>query len=188
MGIELFVRRCLGQQKIQIQGRERCSPLDDFQWTTRYCGFKMFKVHTDSGWRVRVSPKKLSGKKIWGCWCRIVGCGWRLWQFAKLWSQTILRDFGFEDDRSPKIPFSDRRFASWCLNLTEVQQLKIETGALDFFCWGFLSKIGVWWPLLLVGLSYPHTPTRRFGTFFFQAHHVAKWFPSWLFLPLPGKA
>ena len=22
------------------------------------------------------------------------------------------RDFGFEDDRSPKIPFSDRRFAS----------------------------------------------------------------------------
>lgn len=93
--------------------------------TFGYCGLKMFKVHTDSGWRVRVSPKKLSGKKIWGCWCRIAGCGWRLWQFAKLWSQTILRDFlvlkmiGVRKSLSRIAGLLD-----WCLNLTEVQQLK----------------------------------------------------------------
>ena len=166
MGIELFVRRCLEQQKVQIQGPERCSPLDDFQWTTRYCGFKMFKVHTDSGWRARVSPKKLSGKKIWGCWCRIVGCGWRLWQFAKLWSQTML---GILVLKMIGVRKSLSRIAGLLLDVwtsLRFKQLKNWNGGTGFFCWGFLSKIGVWWRLLFVGLSYPLTPTGRFGTFF----------------------
>ena len=143
-----------------------------------------FKVHTDSGWRVRVSSKKLSGKKVGGCWSLIAGFGWRLWQFAKIWSQKILRDFGFEDDRNPN-PFSDRRFAWWCLNPGSTVE-KNEKGALDLL----LGLSWQDWSLLLVSLPYQLTPGRRGETFFFEVHqvHLRYQVVPELFPTLPGKA
>ncbi len=101
-----------------------------------------FKVHTDSGWRVRVSSKKLSGKKVGGCWSLIAGFGWRLWQFAKIWSQKILT-VGILVLKMIGIQILSRTAGLLDDVWTQVQQFKKLKRGHWIFCWGFLGKIGV---------------------------------------------
>ena len=77
--------------------------------------------------------------------------------------------FGFEDDRSPKIPFSDRRFA-WLMFEPHWGSTveKIETEALGFFVGAFLARLAFDGVCYLLAFPTRSHPQEGLGPFSFR--------------------